>query len=53
MNDERAIEVLKMLLDGVHPVTGKPLPKDGIHAEPEVMMALYKATGALYREKEG
>lgn len=50
MNNERAIEVLEMLLDGVHPVTGEILPEDGIHTEPDVIMALYKATEALYRE---
>ena len=48
MNNERAIEVLEMLLDGVHPVTGEILPEDGIHTEPDVIIALYKSVEALY-----
>jgi len=53
MNNERAIEVLEMLLDGVHPVTGEILPENGIHTEPDVIMALYKSVEALYRETGG
>ena len=54
MNNERAIEVLEMLLDGVHPVTGEILPEKGPHAEPEVIRALHKGIQALSREvKQG
>ena len=53
MNNERAIEVLEMLLDGVHPVTGEILPENGIHTEPDVIMALYKSVEALYSETGG
>lgn len=53
MNNERAIEVLEMLLDGVHPVTGEALPEDGIHTEPDVIMALFKAVEMLYSEAGG
>ena len=50
MNNERAIEVLEMLLDGVHPVTGEILPENGPYSEPEVIRALYKGIQALSRE---
>ena len=53
MNNERAIEVLEMLLDGVHPVTGEILPEKGIHTEPDVIMALYKSVEAIYSEAGG
>lgn len=53
MNNERAIEVLEMLLDGVHPVTGEILPEDGVHTEPDVIMALYKSVEALNSKAGG
>ena len=53
MNNERAIEVLEMLLDGIHPVTGEILSENGIHTEPDVIMALYKSVEALYSETGG
>ena len=53
MDNERAIEVLEMLLDGIHPVTGEILSENGIHTEPDVIMALYKSVEALYSETGG
>lgn len=50
MNNERAIEILEMLLNGIDPVTGEILPEKGPHAEPEVIRALYKGIQALSRE---
>ena len=50
MNNERAIEILEMLLNGIDPVTGEILPEKGTHAEPEVIRALYKGIQALSRE---
>lgn len=50
MNNERAIEILEMLLNGVDPVTGEILPEKGPHAEPDVIRALYKGIQALSRE---
>ena len=47
MKKSKAIDILKLLADGMHPVTGEPLEKNHVVNEPDVIRALNTAVGAL------
>lgn len=48
MTNERAAEILEMLLEGIHPLTKEPLPNDSIINTPTVMRAIYRAVHSLH-----
>ena len=47
MDKSKAIEILQLLADGMHPVTGEQLDKHHVINEPDVIRALNMALGAL------
>jgi len=47
MEKSKAIDILKLLADGIHPVTGEQLDKNHVINEPDVIRALNTAVGAL------
>lgn len=51
MKKSKAIDILKLLADGMHPVTGEQLEKNHVVNEPDVIRALNTAVGALLSEE--
>lgn len=51
MEKSKAIDILKLLADGMHPVTGEQLDKNHIINEPDVIRALNTAVAALASEE--
>ena len=51
MNKLKAIDILKLLADGMHPVTGEQLEKNHVVNEPDVIRALNTAVGTLLSEE--
>ena len=51
MKKAKAIDILKLLADGMHPVTGEQLKKNHVVNEPDVIRALNTAVGALLSEE--
>ena len=51
MKKSKAIDILKLLADGMHPVTGEPLEKNHVVNQPDVIRALNMAVGALSSEE--
>ena len=47
MNKSKAIDILKSLADGMHPLTGEQLEKNHVVNEPDIIRALNTAVGAL------
>jgi hypothetical protein len=47
MDTDRAIEILKLLTDGIDPFTGEIFPKDSPYQHPDTVRALFKAIDAL------
>jgi hypothetical protein len=47
MDTDRAIEILKLLMDGIDPFTGEIFPKDSPYQHPDTVRALFKAIDAL------
>ena len=52
MQKSKAIDILKLLADGVHPVSGEQLDKKHVINEPDVIRALNTAVEALVSEEE-
>ena len=52
MEKSKAIDILKLLADGVHPATGEQLDKDHVINEPEVIRALNSAVETLVSEEK-
>ncbi len=52
MEIQAAIKVIRALADGVHPETGEALKEDLIYRDPQVVMALNKALGALVTQEQ-
>jgi hypothetical protein len=52
MQKSKAIDILKLLADGVHPVSGEQLDKNHVINEPDVIRALNSAVEALVSEEE-
>lgn len=47
MELKKAAEILKMLADEVHPITGKTLPEEDSCNQPEVIRALHTVLNAI------
>jgi hypothetical protein len=47
MDTDRAIEILKLLTDGIDPFTGEIFPKDSPYQHPDTVRALFNAIDAL------
>ena len=52
MQKSKTIDILKLLADGVHPVTGEQLDKNHLINEPDVIRALNAAVEALISEEK-
>jgi hypothetical protein len=52
MEKSKAIAILKLLADGIHPVTGELLDKNHVTNEPDVIRALNTAVEALASEQK-
>ncbi len=52
MEKSKAIDILKLLADGVHPVTDEQLDKNHVINEPNVIRALNAAVEALVSEEK-
>ncbi len=52
MEKSKAIDILKLLADGMHPVTGEQLDKEHVINEPDVIRALNTAVEALVSEEK-
>ena len=52
MEKSKAIDILKLLADGMHPVTGEQLDKNHVINEPDVIRALNMAVEALTSEEK-
>lgn len=53
MENERALQILIRLADGVHPVTGEKFSPDSPYQEADTVRALYAAILALRRGRVG
>ena len=51
MEKSKATDILKLLADGMHPVTGEQLDKNHVINEPDVIRALNTAVAALASEE--
>ena len=51
MEKSKAIDILRLLADGMHPVTGEQLEKNHVVNKPDVIRALNTAVGALLSEE--
>jgi hypothetical protein len=49
METNRAIEILKLLSDGIDPFTGEIFPESSPYQHPDTVRALFKAIDALRR----
>jgi len=49
MDTDRAIQILRLLSDGIDPFTGEVFPKDSPYQHPDSVRALFKAIEALSR----
>ncbi len=47
MDDEKVLEILKALADGVNPFTGEELPPDSLYQDARTVRALLRATQLL------
>ena len=47
MEEQKALEIVMQLADGVDPKTGSPLPPESPYQEPETIRALFMAVLAL------
>lgn len=47
MHPEKALEIIRLLADGVDPATGEVFPDDSPYHQPDVIRALHRAAGAL------
>ncbi len=47
METHRAIEILKLLCDGIDPFTGEIFPENSPYQHPDTVRALFKAVDAL------
>lgn len=47
MKQTKAIEILELLMEGIHPVTGEILSDDDVLSEPDVILAMRAAVRAL------
>ena len=52
MQKSKAIDILKLLADGVHPVTGEQLDKNHVINKPDVIRALNTAVEVLASEEK-
>lgn len=52
MQKSKAIDILKLLADGMHPVTGQQLDKNNVINEPDVIRALNTAIEALSSDEK-
>ena len=52
MQKSKAIDIIKLLADGVHPMTGEQFDKNHVINEPDVIRALSTAVEALVSEEE-
>jgi hypothetical protein len=52
MQKSKAIDIIKLLADGVHPMTGEQLDKDHVINEPDVIRALNTALEAFASEEK-
>ena len=52
MQKSTAIDIIKLLADGVHPMTGEQLDKDHVINEPDVIRALNTALEAFASEEK-
>ena len=52
MQKSKAIDIIKLLADGVHPMTGEQLDQNHVINEPDVVRALSSAVEALVSEEE-
>lgn len=48
MKQTEAIEILELLMEGIHPVTGEILSDDDVLSEPDVILAMRAAVRALH-----
>jgi hypothetical protein len=49
MDDKKAIEIIKMLADGIDPTTGEIFPADSPYQNVDIVRALHTAEEALIR----
>ncbi|MEE8157556.1 MAG: hypothetical protein V3T51_05320 [Gammaproteobacteria bacterium] len=47
MDDEKTLDILKALADGVNPYTGEEFPRDSLYQDPRTVRALLRATQVL------
>ena len=47
MHPEKALQIIRLLADGVDPATGEVFPDDSPYHRPDVIRALHRASGAL------
>ncbi len=47
MDDEKVLDILKALADGVNPYTGEEFPPDSLYQDPRTVRALLRATQVL------
>ena len=47
MHPEKALEIIRLLADGVDPATGELFPEDSPYHQPDVIRALHRSVGAL------
>ena len=57
MEPAAALNIIKAMADGIHPITGEMFPHDSPYQNPEVIHALFAAADALkarirYRERK-
>ncbi len=52
MEKSKAIDILKLLADGMHPMTGEQLDKNHVINQPDVIRALNTAVEALASEEK-
>ena len=47
MEEQKALDIIMRLADGVNPKTGEPLPAESPYQDPETLRALFMAVLAL------
>ena len=52
MGDKKAIEIIKMLADGIDPNTGEVFPPDSPYQSVDIVRALHTAEEALKKESQ-
>ena len=51
MDDKKALDIIKMLADGIDPATGEVFPVDSPYQNADIVRALHKAAEALETTK--